>query len=124
MESERSLKIEERSTGDKSIEGRYHRFNKLLGKGAYKTVWKAFDTKDQVDVAWNSIDLSSMTESEKEKVFLECEMLQRLNHPNILKIREQWRNIQSQELCFVTDIIQNGSLRSYFKERKIEFYQY
>ena len=54
---EDKLDILEVSHGDPSIEGRYHRFNKLLGKGAYKAVYKAFDTIKQVDVAWNSIDL-------------------------------------------------------------------
>eukprot|EP01084_Bolivina_argentea_P188912 325046_1 len=119
MEEVRSLKVVEESTGNKEIQGRYHRFNKLLGKGAYKAVYKAFDTISQVDVAWNSIDLSAMTENEKTKVFLECDMLQKLNHSNILKIRDKWSNPEREELCFVTDIIQNGSLRSYFKKRKI-----
>lgn len=113
------MDILEVSHGDPSIEGRYHRFNKLLGKGAYKAVYKAFDTIKQVDVAWNSIDLSQMTENERNKVFLECEMLTKLNHDNILKIRDQFRNEEKEELVFITDIIQNGSLRKYFKKRKI-----
>ena len=79
------------------------------------TVYKAFDSRTQVDVAWNSIELSTMTDNEKNKVFLECEMLQKLNHENILKIRDKWKNEEREELCFVTDIIQNGSLRIYFK---------
>ena len=116
---EDKLDILEVSHGDPSIEGRYHRFNKLLGKGAYKAVYKAFDTIKQVDVAWNSIDLSQMTENEKNKVFLECEMLSKLNHDNILKIRDQFRNEEKEELIFITDIIQNGSLRKYFRKRKI-----
>eukprot|EP00488_Nonionellina_sp_1-RS-2012_P001818 TRINITY_DN3132_c0_g1_i1.p1 TRINITY_DN3132_c0_g1~~TRINITY_DN3132_c0_g1_i1.p1 ORF type:complete len:118 (-),score=24.61 TRINITY_DN3132_c0_g1_i1:173-484(-) len=90
-----------------------------MGKRCFKCVWKAFDTISQVDVAWNSIDLSAMTDNEKDKVFSECEMLQKLNHGNILKIRDRWSNKEREELCFVTDVIQNGSLRSYFKKRKI-----
>ena len=119
MDEDRRLEIVEYSSGDKSIEGRYHRFNKLLGKGAYKTVYKAFDSKTQIDVAWNSIDLSLMTDNEQAKVQQECKMLQRLNHSNILKIRDKWSNADKEELIFVTDIIQNGSLRKYFKKRKI-----
>ena len=113
------MEVVEYSSGNAEVEGRYHRFNKLLGKGAYKSVYKAFDSRTQVDVAWNSIELSTMTDNEKNKVFLECEMLQKLNHENILKIRDKWSNEERNELCFVTDIIQNGSLRNYFKQRKI-----
>ena len=112
---EQRLEVVEYSSGNADVEGRYHRFNKLLGKGAYKSVYKAFDSRTQVDVAWNSIELSTMTDNEMNKVFLECEMLQKLNHENILKIRDKWKNEEREELCFVTDIIQNGSLRNYFK---------
>ena len=103
-----------------SPDGRYHRLNECLGKGAFKTVWKAFDTVKQVDVAWNSIDLSGLSESECERVSAECRMLQQLNHENILKMHaEIWKSAGNETLTFITDIMQNGSLRSYFLKRKI-----
>ena len=111
--------IVEYSKGKKEIQDRYGRFNTLLGKGAFKKVYKAFDTIDQVDVAWNSIDLSIINENEKEKVFKECDILQKLHHENILKIREQWYNKENEQLIFITDIIQNGSIRKYYNKRKI-----
>ena len=78
----RGEEIVEESEAENSpaINGRYHRFNVKLGKGAFKEVYKAFDTHEQIDVAWNSIDLSLITtEDEKKKIFKECEMLKRLN---------------------------------------------
>ncbi|KAJ4825537.1 hypothetical protein Tsubulata_033530 [Turnera subulata] len=33
--------------------GRYGRYNEILGKGASKTVYKAFDEYDGIEVAWN-----------------------------------------------------------------------
>ena len=70
-----------------SINGRYERFNTKLGEGAFKKVYKAFDTFEQIDVAWNVIDLSSINiDTEKQRIFKECEILRKLNHPNILLI--------------------------------------
>ena len=62
--------IVEESSGEPSIEGRYHRFNVQLGKGAFKEVYKAFDTYEGVDVAWNQIDLSLITTDDEKKKYL------------------------------------------------------
>eukprot|EP01084_Bolivina_argentea_P125202 221857_1 len=108
------------STDNPSINGRYHRFNLKLGKGAFKEVYKAFDTHEQIDVAWNSIDLSLInTEDEKKKIWKECEMLRRLNHPNILKITNQWFNDKTDKLCFITNIVHDGSLAKFFRKRQV-----
>lgn len=32
---------------------RYGRLNVMLGKGAYKIVWKALDLEEGIEVAWN-----------------------------------------------------------------------
>lgn len=34
---------------------RYMKLNVLLGKGAYKTVWRAVDREEGIEVAWNCI---------------------------------------------------------------------
>ena len=108
------------STETPEINERYHRFNIKLGKGAFKEVYKAWDQQDQKDCAWNSIDLSLInTEDEKKKIFKECEMLKRLNHPNILKILNQWFNNKTDKLCFITNIVQDGSLAKFFRKRQV-----
>lgn len=33
---------------------RYGKLNVILGKGAYKVVWKAIDLEEGIEVAWNS----------------------------------------------------------------------
>lgn len=45
--------------GEKIVEyggpnNRYGKFNVILGKGAYKIVWKAIDLEEGIEVAWNS----------------------------------------------------------------------
>ena len=105
---------------EESPDQRYQRFNKLLGKGAYKEVYAAYDVQEGIDVAWNQIDLTIIpTSEEKQKIFNECEMLKKLNHPNVLKIRHQWHSPECGKLVFITDKLQNGSLRKFFRLRKV-----
>ena len=40
--------------------GRFERYRKSLGKGAYKEVFKAFDQEEGVEVAWNQIRITSL----------------------------------------------------------------
>ena len=99
---------------DRLIEGRYPRFNLLLGRGAYKEVYKAFDIMDQIDVAWNSIDLGCNIIELNE-----CEIMKRLNHPNILKTKDQWNDSKKEKFIFITNFINDGSLLKYFRFRQI-----
>ncbi|ETO14788.1 serine/threonine-protein kinase, partial [Reticulomyxa filosa] len=58
-------------------------------------------------------------ESELKKLEREIEMLKNLNHPRILKIRDFWSNPRTRQVCFITDIIQSGSLRRFIREREV-----
>ena len=112
--------VVEISSGQESINGRYERFNVKLGEGAFKRVYKAFDTFEQIDVAWNIIDLSSINiDIERQKIFKECELLKKLNHPHILRIIDQWYNEENYHLNFITNLVHDGSLSKYFKNRSI-----
>ena len=58
------------------------------------------------------IELDALpTAEERKKISREVEMLQQLNHKYILRIRDHWENPQTNQLCFITDILQGGSLR-------------
>jgi WNK lysine deficient protein kinase len=39
---------------------RYGKLNVILGKGAYKVVWKAIDLEEGIEVAWNSCQVCSL----------------------------------------------------------------
>lgn len=41
-----------------SPNSRYSRFNTILGKGAFKVVWKAIDREEGIEVAWNTFQVS------------------------------------------------------------------
>ncbi|XP_024163847.1 probable serine/threonine-protein kinase WNK9 [Rosa chinensis] len=40
--------------------GRYGRYNEILGRGASKTVYRAFDEYEGIEVAWNQVKLSEL----------------------------------------------------------------
>eukprot|EP00483_Globobulimina_turgida_P009039 UN09057 len=50
-------------------------------------------------------------------------MLQQLNHRHILRIRDNWENPLTNQLCFITDILQGGSLREYIRQRKVNLHR-
>jgi len=113
---ETSVGIETRN----DIEGRYHRYDRVLGRGAYKTVYWGYDTLVGVDVAWNCIDLDVLpSNTERSKILREIEMLEQLSHRHILRIRDHWENTHTHQLCFITDILQGGSLREYIRARTV-----
>ena len=67
------------------------------------------------------IDLDALpTAEERKKISREVEMLKQLNHKHILRIRDHWENPKTNQLCFITDILQGGSLR----ELSIEYLSY
>jgi len=106
--------------GDKTIDGRYQRFKKSLGKGSFKHVYEAFDKQEQKDVAWNAVDLSQVrSESELDKIKKETNILKSLQHRNILRIHDTWINEKRDKLIFITDIMRDGSLLEYIMNRDI-----
>ncbi len=42
---------------ESSPDGRYVRFDERIGVGAYKEVWRGYDTETGKEIAWNTIDL-------------------------------------------------------------------
>lgn len=43
--------------------GRYGRYNDVLGKGASKTVYRAFDERDGIEVAWNQVKIKDVLQA-------------------------------------------------------------
>ena len=41
--------------------GRYGRYDELLGAGACKKVYKAFDNEEGIEVAWNQVKLRNFS---------------------------------------------------------------
>mmetsp|Transcript_12667 Transcript_12667/g.19092 ORF Transcript_12667/g.19092 Transcript_12667/m.19092 type:complete len:932 (+) Transcript_12667:313-3108(+) len=99
-----------------SPQGRYVRLEERLGAGAYKDVWRAYDTNEGIEVAWNVIKLSRVPPSERRRIKTEVKLLKDLEHPNVIKYHNSWVNREREEIVFITEIMSSGSLKDYIKK--------
>lgn len=62
--------------------GRYGRYKKILGKGAFKTVYWAFDRLEGMEVAWNQVKVGEVSQGygDLERLYSEVHLLKTLKH--------------------------------------------
>ncbi|KAG9142883.1 hypothetical protein Leryth_005623 [Lithospermum erythrorhizon] len=101
---------------------RYIRYSEILGRGAFKIVYKAFDEVDGIEVAWNQvcIDDASPLQCPKhlEKLYSEVHLLKTLKHENIIKSYMSWVDHENRTLNLITELFTSGSLRHYRRKHK------
>ncbi|KAF3329961.1 serine/threonine-protein kinase WNK4 [Carex littledalei] len=96
---------------------RYLRYSDVLGKGAYKKVYKAFDQIDGIEVAWNKVSIDQMLQSPENlsRLYSEVHFLKTLRHQNILRFHTSWVDDENRHINIITELFISGSLRSYRK---------
>ncbi|KAA8527609.1 hypothetical protein F0562_034996 [Nyssa sinensis] len=100
--------------------GRYGRYNEILGKGASKTVYRAFDEYEGIEVAWNQVKLNDFlqTPEDLERLYCEIHLLKTLKHDNIMKFYTSWVDTANRNINFVTEMFTSGTLRQYRLKHK------
>ncbi|KAK7258726.1 hypothetical protein RIF29_24308 [Crotalaria pallida] len=100
--------------------GRYGRYNEILGKGAFKTVYRAFDEYQGIEVAWNQVKLYDFLQSPEdlERLYCEIHLLKTLKHRNIMKFYTSWVDTSNRNINFVTEMFTSGTLRQYRLKHK------
>lgn len=106
--------IVERSPG-----GRYVRFMEKLGSGASKEVYRAYDTQEGIEVAWNVVHLAGVPKTERNRIVNEVRLLERLHHHNIISFHGSWVNREKQQVNFVTEILSSGTLQSFINKVQV-----
>ncbi|KAJ8650028.1 hypothetical protein MRB53_003051 [Persea americana] len=99
---------------------RYIRFKEVLGKGAFKTVCKAFDEVDGIEVAWNQVQIEDVLQKPQdlERLYSEVHLLKSLKHENIVKYHNSWVDDRKKTINIITELFTSGSLRQYRKKHK------
>ena len=90
---------------------RYVKLDVLLGSGAYKDVWRAYDTREGIEVAWNVIKLKRIPVNDRKRVKNEVLLLKEIEHKNIIKYHSSWIDREKQCVIFITEIMSSGSLK-------------
>jgi len=110
---------------ENSPTGRYSRTSEEIGKGAYKTVFKAVDNNDASEVAWAIINVKGLSKKEKQRILYEIRLLDKIlgkdNHTdiiptNIIKLRGTWSEPEKKRCVMITDLIPGGTLKSYIEK--------
>ena len=101
---------------EKSPAERYIRFKEKLGSGAYKDVYRAYDTIEGIEVAWNVVKLGGVPKAERQRIVNEVRLLERLHHPNIISFHGSWVNRETERVIFVTEILSSGTLKSFVQK--------
>ncbi|CAN6806843.1 unnamed protein product [Brassica oleracea var. botrytis] len=100
--------------------GRYGRYDELLGSGAVKKVYRAFDQEEGIEVAWNQVKLSCFSDDPAmtERLYSEVRLLKSLKNSSIIALYKVWRDERSNTLNFITEICTSGNLREYRKKHR------
>lgn len=100
--------------------GRYVRYKEVLGKGAFKKVYRAFDELEGIEVAWNQIKVTDLLRNleDLERLHSEVHLLKTLKHKNIIKFYSSWVDTKKENINFITEIFTSGTLRQYRKKHK------
>ncbi|GLC59589.1 hypothetical protein PLESTB_001503500 [Pleodorina starrii] len=98
----------------------YSRYDVVLGRGAFKTVFRAFDEEEGIEVAWNQIKVNDLASSpaERERLWAEIRVLKQLKHKNIMTFYDSWLDNKNNTVNFITELFTSGTLRQYRKKHK------
>ncbi|CAD7704494.1 unnamed protein product [Ostreobium quekettii] len=92
--------------------GRFARSSEVLGKGASKTVYKAFDRIEGREVAWNQALLTSGSmQAAHGLLHTEVKVLNTLKHRHIMKFYASWVDDELGTINFITEYFASGTLK-------------
>nr|KJB81665.1 hypothetical protein B456_013G156000 [Gossypium raimondii] len=100
--------------------GRYGRYSELLGSGAVKKVYRAFDQEEGIEVAWNQVKLRNLSNDPSmiDRLYSEVRLLRSLTNKNIISLYNVWRDEEHNTLNFITEVCTSGNLREYRKKHR------
>lgn len=103
-----------------SPKGRYKCYNDILGRGAYKIVYRAYDTHNGIEVAWNSIYIGKLSENEIKSSMQEISVLKEISsqNNNIINFFNAWIDYDKFNIVFITEIALSGTLYDYIRKIK------
>ncbi|MBA0728131.1 hypothetical protein Golax_001059 [Gossypium laxum] len=102
------------------LTGRYGRYSELLGSGAVKKVYRAFDQEEGIEVAWNQVKLRNFSNDPSmiDRLYSEVRLLRSLTNKTIISLYNVWLDEEHNTLNFITEVCTSGNLREYRKKHR------
>lgn len=101
---------------------RFSRYATKVGSGRFKRVYKGFDEKNGIDVAWSKIERHvnnmELDDETMEKITAEMSKGLQLEHPNIIKCFRCWHDTENACINLITEFFTSGNLRDYRQRHK------
>ena len=97
---------------------------KKLGKGAYGIVWRGVHSELGSIVAVKELHLEGVSKDVRSSLQMEIDLLQALNHPNIVRYIEHIVSPDQKKLNIIMEFVENGSLAQMVKKKKFFFIFY
>lgn len=73
--------------------------------------YRAYDTHEGMEVAWNVVKLSRVPPSERKRIKTEVKLLRDIEHEHVMKYYNSWVDREKEQIVFVTEIMSSGSLK-------------
>lgn len=86
---------------------------KWIGKGSYAKVYKGFNKQTNQPVAIKKISFKDLPENVKSRTMVEVQILETLNHPNIIKL--YGHKFDNDYLFLITEYCNGGELTKWIK---------
>lgn len=102
---------------DAGTAGQFSRYKEEVGSGRFKTVYRAFDERRGLDVAWSKISAGAnglpLTRERLQRVVEEMSVALCLDHPHVIRCYECWEDDKAGCINLVTEYFTSGNLRDY-----------
>eukprot|EP00906_Rhabdomonas_costata_P039431 RCo055753 len=89
-----------------------------IGRGSFKSVYKAYNEEEGLEVAWNEVHLGRNSQPQREKIKHEMDLLSQLHHPNIISIYDSWEDSSRGTIVFITELMTSGTLREFVGKQR------
>lgn len=99
-------------------EMRFSRYRDTIGEGRFKVVYKGFDERNGLDIAWGIIsgDVLGLDGSTMQQLLQETQRNTKLKHKNIIRCFKCWHS--GNQINLITELFTSGNLREFIQEHK------
>ncbi len=89
---------------------------------AWSHRWRAYDTNNGFEVAWNVVKLNRIPPSERKRIKTEVKLLKDIEHKNVIRYYNSWVDREKEQIIFVKEMMSSGSLKEWeiFSLRRFE----